>query len=331
LDSLAQEAKGDPGLLLELAQGYQRLARVQGSVRYSGLGHFEQATASYRKALGLTSELLRREPNNRLALRLAVRCFGELADLQRGRGDIVNAPATMLEARRLVDRFEAQRDLQQDDLLTLKNFFHQNGDLEMERGNSQAALEYYRRAVQIDQRLSIQFPGGRSQHSLSLGLAILGDGLAAQGDVNGAMDEYRKALEIRLENVRQNPDNYAYRRELALLYDWMGHYSGGPANFNLGDRDKAEEYYRQALAVSQELAVNDPKNVQGQLDVSFGYEHVASVLTTKDPAQAIELAHKALALVDPLLAKSPDEPRYLRRRIAQQRLEALALQKQGDS
>src|SRR5262249_50822404 len=158
----------------------------------------------------------------------------------------------------------------------------------------------------VDQRLSAQFPGGRAQHSLSLGLAILGDGLEAQGDVTGAMDEYRKALEIRLENVRQNPDNYAYRRELALLYDWMGHYSGGTSNFNLGDRDKAEEYYRQALAVSQELAANDPKNVQVQLDVSFGYEHVASVLTAKDPGQAIEFAHKALALLDLMLQKSPD-------------------------
>jgi tetratricopeptide (TPR) repeat protein len=140
----------------------------------------------------------------------------------------------------------------------------------LERGNIQAALENYRRAVQVDRRLITQFPGGRSQHGLSLGLAILGDGLAAQGDVNGAMEEYRKALEVRLENVRQNPDNYAYRRELALLYDWMGHYAGGPLNFNLGDRDKAEQYYRQALSVSQELAKNDPKNVQVQLDVSFG-------------------------------------------------------------
>jgi len=236
----------------------------------------------------------------------------------------------MLEARRLVDRFEALPDLKQDDLLTLKNFFQQNGDLELERGDSQAALKNYRRAVLIDKRLVAQFPGGRAQHSQSLGLAVLGDGLAAQGDVNGAMDEYRKALEVRLENVRQNPDNYQYRRELALLYDWMGHYSGGPSNFNLGDREKAEQYYRQALSVSEELARNDPKNVQVQLDCSFGYEHIASVLTTKDPAQAIELARKALAVLDPLLEKSPDEPRYLRRQIAQQRLRVLALQKQAD-
>ncbi len=330
LDSLAQEAKGDPDLQYELAQGYLRLASVQGSIRISGLGQFDQAMTSYRKALGLSRELLSREPDNQRTLQLTIKCFVELADLQRGRGDMVNAPATMLEARRLVDRFEALADLKQDDLLTLKNFFHQNGDLELERGSSQAALENYRRAVQIDKRLVAQFPGGRAQHSQSLGLAILGDGLAAQGDVNGAIGEYRKALEVRLENVRQNPDNYQYHRELALLYDWLGHYSGGPSNFNLGDREKAEQYYRQALSVSEALAGNDPKNVQAQLDLSFSYEHIASVLTTKDPAQAIELANKALDVLGPLIEKSPDEPRYLRRQIAQRRLRALALQKQGD-
>jgi eukaryotic-like serine/threonine-protein kinase len=98
LDSLAQEAKGDPGLLLDVAQGYQRLARVQGSVRVSGLGQFEQAMTSYRKALGLSRELLSREPNNRRALHLVIGSSTELGDLQRARGDMVNAPVTMLEA-----------------------------------------------------------------------------------------------------------------------------------------------------------------------------------------------------------------------------------------
>jgi hypothetical protein len=44
----------------------------------------------------------------------------------------------------------------------------------------------------------------------------------------------------------------------------------------------------------------------------------------------LELARNALALLEPMLENSPDEPRYLRREMAQQRLQALALQKLGD-
>src|SRR5262249_18704361 len=87
---------------------------------------------------------------------------------------------------------------------------------------------------------------------------------------------------------------------------------------------------RESKASIKVVPLSESKPLKLSLDVSFGYEHVASVLTAKDPGQAIESAHKALALLDLMLQKSPDEPRYLRRQIALQRLEALALLKQGD-
>src|SRR5262249_39226020 len=153
------------------------------------------------------------------------RCYSEIADLQRIRGDIMAALGTMREGMRLVERLEARSDLNQDQFLAVITLLHFNGDLELGTGDSKSAQQGYRRVIRFDEIDSARFPGRRAQHSLSLDLASLGDALAEQGDLNGAMDEYRKALDVRIENVRQNPDNVTYRRELALLYDWMGHYS----------------------------------------------------------------------------------------------------------
>jgi tetratricopeptide (TPR) repeat protein len=236
----------------------------------------------------------------------------------------------MGEAVRFVGSLESQSDLKQDELLTVINLYHFKGDIERELGQPQPGLESYRRALHFDEQLSARFPGGRAQHSMSLDLSMVGDALAELGDLKGALDEYDKALKLRLENVQQNPDNAMYRRELALLYDWMGHYTGAPFRLNVGDREKAEKYYRQFVAIAEDLGRADPKNAQGQMDILFSYEHLANVLIATDPAQAAELYRKALAVLHPLVDKSPDELRYVRRQITQQRLLATSWQKLGD-
>ena len=56
LDGLAKEAGNDKGLILELAQAYQRLGTVQSS-RGASLGQVEQARRSYRQSLDLYARL----------------------------------------------------------------------------------------------------------------------------------------------------------------------------------------------------------------------------------------------------------------------------------
>ena len=68
-------------------------------------------------------------------------------------------------------------------------------------------------------------------------------------------------------NVKQNPDNVRYTRELSLLYSWMGHFTGNPLRMSLGDRAKAEEYCRRSLEIAEKLAAEDPNNAQGAMDL----------------------------------------------------------------
>jgi eukaryotic-like serine/threonine-protein kinase len=328
LDSLASEAAGDPALQLELAEGYYRLALVQGGFRVPGLEQFDAALASYRKALGLGQQLLARAPHDAGVLSLMLKCRSNLGDILQERGDLATAAAEMREAARLVEALALQSDLTLDQLFDVIVLLHFDGDLQLKLGRRQLAEQRYREALAWDQRVMARFPGPRAQHSFSLDLATLGDALAAGGDLNGAMEQYHKALAVRLENVQQNPDNIRYRRELALLYSWMGHFTGSPIRMSLGDRAKAEAYYRKNLEITEKLAAEDPKNAQGVMDLAFSYEHVGN--TVDNPREAVGLYRKALAVLAPLLEKSPGELRYQRRNASALRLLAVALHRSGE-
>jgi tetratricopeptide (TPR) repeat protein len=234
----------------------------------------------------------------------------------------------MREAEGLVRALAKQPNLTQDQLFDVIVLLHFDGDLQLDLGQRKLAEQRYREALEWDARVMARFPGPRAEHSLSLDLATLGDALAAGGDLNGAMELYHKALAVRLDNVKQNPDNARYKRELALLYSWMGHFTGSPVRMSLGERAKAEEYYRKQHEIAAKLAAEDPNNAQGAMDLVFSYEHVAN--TVENPSEAVQLYRNALAALAPLLEKSPDEFRYRRREATELRLLAVALHRSGE-
>jgi tetratricopeptide (TPR) repeat protein len=328
LDGLAAEAAGDQALQLELAEGYYRLALVQGGFRVPGLEQFDAALASHRKALRLGEQLLGRDTADARVLSLMLKSRTNIGDILRARGDLAGAVAEMREAARLVEALALQPDLTMDQMFDVIVLLHFDGDLQLQLGQRRLAEQRYREALEWDERVMTRFPGPRAQHSLSLDLATLGDALAAGGDLNGAMKQYHQALAVRLENVAQNPHNARYRRELALLYSWMGHFTGSPLRMSLGDRAKAEEYYRKQLEIAEQLAAEDAQNAQGVMDLVFSYEHVAN--TVENPREAVQLYRKALAALAPLLEKSPGELRYRRREATELRLLAVALHRSGE-
>ena len=59
LDGLAKEAGNDKGLVVELAQAYERLGTVQGRTGQASLGQVEQARASFQRAIDLYGRLPR--------------------------------------------------------------------------------------------------------------------------------------------------------------------------------------------------------------------------------------------------------------------------------
>ena len=68
LRRLAADARGDPGLALEIGNAYMRVARVQGVPISNNLGQMEQAEDSLRTAEDLVQSVLAAQPRNRIAM-----------------------------------------------------------------------------------------------------------------------------------------------------------------------------------------------------------------------------------------------------------------------
>src|SRR5262245_26958882 len=95
LDSLAQESAGDPGLVLELAQAYQKVGDVQGDPWAPNLGHSAEAMESYRKALELAERSSREGNAGIAALRVLATAYGKLGMLKAEAGDKRGAQAIL--------------------------------------------------------------------------------------------------------------------------------------------------------------------------------------------------------------------------------------------
>ncbi|MCX6629812.1 MAG: tetratricopeptide repeat protein [Candidatus Solibacter sp.] len=112
----------------------------------------------------------------------------------------------------------------------------------------------------------------------------------ARGDPAGCLKAYGEAETIASELARQFPANARYRRELGTIYTWLGNASGGPKYFNLGDSQRALDYYRRAIELTRELVSADPKNTQAPLDLALVQGKISDVLAGSDPVQAVKYA-----------------------------------------
>jgi tetratricopeptide (TPR) repeat protein len=82
LDKLANEAKAEASLQLELAAAYDKIGDIQGGFGTSQLGQRENADGSYKKALAIREALLASDPEN-------VELRRNLATSYTKRGDIL--------------------------------------------------------------------------------------------------------------------------------------------------------------------------------------------------------------------------------------------------
>ena len=330
LDSLAQEAGSDPALQMELAHAYLGVGDVQGDVRAASLGRTSEAMESYRKALALADALAARSPDDLGVLRLLSTCYVKLGDTQAETGDTAHGIETLGHGLRVGESVHARQTGELADLMLLIRGYERLGDAQMHHRDAAGALASYRRTLQLSEQRATKFPSHQAQNSLALTHSRVGDALAERGDLAGTMDSYRQAVQLREALVRDNPSNVTYRRELKVVYNWLGNFSGNSQFINLGDHDAALNYYRKGLVISEELAASDPKNAQARLDLAVSVGKMGDILSESDAALAAEHYRRALGITGELLKHVPEEFRYQRRHVMLLEGQAAALRSLGD-
>jgi tetratricopeptide (TPR) repeat protein len=245
-------------------------------------------------------------------------------------GDIAGGTKTLRDALDAGEEVRAMNTGSRDDLLLLIRAHRLLADAIIKSRNPAEALTMERRALDLSEQLVKDFPDDVSRHHLTLTMIRVGEAQIETGDLLAGIDTYKKALEIRTDLVKKNPADPYMRREWRVLHIWLGNHYGGVDTFNLGNREMAEQYYRKALSIAEELALEDPKNAAFQHDLSICYAKVGQILADSHPEEAVDYIEKAIAINEKLIVSSPAEFRFLSRKALYSRYIAIPLRKLGN-
>jgi non-specific serine/threonine protein kinase/serine/threonine-protein kinase len=183
------------------------------------------------------------------------------------------------------------------------------GDIEGRRGtqnlgNTAAALESYRKTLDIREALAAAFPADtHSQNQLAMIHDRIATLLELRNDIAGALEHNYKALKLDEAASRANPadrkalndlgtDYSGVARHLLMQADWAG----------------ALKNDLKALAIFENLATTAPPDNKVRYNLAVLYDQVAYELNkTGDRARALEYCAKARAISENLAAIHPHD------------------------
>ncbi|MES2404423.1 MAG: toll/interleukin-1 receptor domain-containing protein [Pseudomonadota bacterium] len=178
------------------------------------------------------------------------------------------------------------------------------GRLALQRGDLATAITEYREDDTIETRLSLRNASDRSQRQFMLQThAILGRTLALAGDEAGGMHDLQQSVDWAIELSKFDPQDTGlldltalYSTQLAGLQRESGHL---PAANTLNAR---------AITILAALIKKDPTNDDWQSDYAGTLiEQAAESRALADVAAARSQARIALRILEPMLAKHPDQ------------------------
>jgi serine/threonine protein kinase len=283
LDSLASDAGKDPGLLLELGRGYERLARVQGQPSIANLGDFAGALTSIRKSQAALQALLRirpqdfdaacdlgdvlfiagniqeRVPNEdyQATYREGIRHWEALASRYPDRPRALEGLAAAMYYKPDLDRAlilyeqlgarDPANDKYQSDIALISRMLSSKAD---EKGDFDRERRMANRAAEIDRRRAGNRPLDREARlELSFDLSMLASWHENTKDLAGAIHEFEEVLAIREDLVRRDPRDEQAKDRLLYVLCSLGRLHG-----QMHHNRESARYYRRALDLGEELS-----------------------------------------------------------------------------
>jgi eukaryotic-like serine/threonine-protein kinase len=293
LDSLSQEAAGDPGLQRELAAAYVRLGDLQGRVLEANEGDYAGARKSYEHAFGLLEAALQQAPGSGEARRDMVVTCGKLSDLVLNTGDAAGAlrysHLTVTHSQALAAAHAGEVRFQ---LLLATAQLDYGFKLFKIRGDSAAALRNMQPAVEQLARLSAADAANPwTGRTLALGYGRMAEVLTF--DPQRLADAWAMRLQQRrrLDSlVAAAPDN----ADFAHLHAFAQH-DAAATLIRMGRWQEAAGFAHSALTAFRALSASDPKIEEYHVDIGIALDDVASIeLLRGAPQQALAVVREAM-------------------------------------
>jgi serine/threonine-protein kinase len=286
LEGLSSDARSNLDLTREVAEGYWRIALVQGVPVDLNLGEPVKAEASLKKADELLETVLASRPKDRLALfRSAVVAEDQMILAEETHRN-AEAVAFAHKAAERMDKFLLRGDAQSSELHEATGLY----------GNVALALinmHLYGDAVPNASRtveLARSLPSG--QYRVAQGLSLVANALRFQGDLEGALQNIQEARKIAEEAVYENDVSRTINIYGVLLR--QGLILGDDGGVNLGRPADAVEPLQKAFDLVEELAQKDPKDAASRKREGNSAIILANILRHQDPKRALAIYDLAI-------------------------------------
>ena len=313
LDRLDRDSGGDPRVLGALASAYAQAGKVLGNSSTANLGDLPGALATYRKAFEIVDRLNKTGSPNPKRQALEETVLQGTGNILESMGKDADAEKQYRQAVQIADELLAREPGAADSQLeSIHAHFALDWLLYTSRPND----------AEVDARRQLPLAialAGRMPHSLeALSTlsdihSLLGTSLNRNNRMEESLAAYRKAVEIRENEIRLNPRNNRIQRDLMIGYGHIADMLGSPLMANMADYLGAVEYYAKAERIAERMSAADPSDVRARYDVGMVWTRIgASAWAARDVRAASEALDKAVSAFDPLVKSSPGSATYAR-------------------
>ncbi len=278
LERLAQRARGDQDLALELGSAYLNVARVQGVPGNSNLGEIPEAEATLGKADAMIGTVLAKSPRNRLALLRSAEIAHDrmiLADTM-GRND-----ESLTYARRAAERLDTLISLGTLSKEEAASASHLYGNIALANTNLHQlddAIRYARRGVEI----------GRAANDptfIAGGLSVLANALRLRGDLEEALLTTREAKTFQ----ESRPNDFARANNLIVAHWREGRILGEDDEINLDRPADAVVELQTAYDLADQLVRRDSADYASRARLVAAARDLGDILRHSDPPRALAI------------------------------------------
>jgi serine/threonine protein kinase len=268
LERLRQRAGNDPRLLLELSRAYARVGNLQGSPFVANLGNPGTAIKSYQESLRAATEARDQLPGDEGTIAV-IEAYHRLGETQSFLGNVKEAQDSYQKSLSLAREFSAEKPEDPICKRLLAMSYAGIGDVQLISLQPDKALANFREAFQTFGAVET----GTEDHDRTLIELYLrmARALNELGPQQEAVANDRQAIAITEQLTRKYPSSRPLKRLLFTASQNIVLPLAGRDLMNLGDSDQAQVYARKALAIADEIAASDDKNVQARYDVSLAY------------------------------------------------------------
>ena len=292
LKSLEEQADNDPSLLGEIANGYERLARIESADLGGSLGETGAALESAASAVALRRRAVAQSPTEPAATRALASALALQGALLQRAQDAPSAQRAYDESLGLRRSLVAANTA--DDALRgqLASSLLRVGDIAKREGRYDKARALFEESLAHREQVAAS-QGVSEDKEIATALIRLGNLAIDMGEPENAQRRYTRALAIRRDIAVAKPDDTRAQRNLL----WALYFAADPA-IMLNDADAAVESLTEAQAIAQRRFDADPKNARARTDLLLVEERLGDVQmhVASDSAAAVKVYERIVRL-----------------------------------